>query len=940
MANPGRGRAIFEQRAEYPLPRKSGVRDYVFYFVPESDGYGRGARYFLNRFYPRHVPKNVASLEALVDALHAEVTGGGVSQIREIIMLAHGTAQGLVLPVLKSASAATLQEYRYLTPFSLAFLQKDFSDGKFAGFRQKRTEVIARLQSDSWVTLRACRFGSSAEGMYALYSFFGGKANVYAPREFQFFGSHPIVEGMRVETRLKVHAHLVKQRFLPGDLHTPERQDAIVKALIDPAKFSESFEIASIRLSNPEPDAVARYEQLIDRLNAERTSNALTAKFVEHGHALTSQATVRVKVKNSAWLIRDALVHGGDTHRVEYDVGEEVGPAPTGGGQVAALRASASIADAYSAREFFPIQLFFYESENNLWKGKLFVLAAHLEEPDADPADKQKFDALLALLNQSESPRPVPDAIKTEFKAAQDLDLSAAARLSVVSMTGTGALMRRTWAVQDGTSRYLIKLEHPASARGIPGHSLGIYSGLEGKARLRHEYELMGFLGQDPDTPGPELPAYLDRLSLDELMELIDHLRAPYRDWHSFYIHHAQQAIRRKKDYFQWWQARYRDIAMAQPLFHQPYSELEPGEGEDKRALVYDFDFNGIWQEVKASHPSLGVFQQDLFAEESLWEKFRHTEDISDRSAVAEVEAESPYTDLEELRRLEAQGFERYFATDKAQFEPAEDSDVSCDEFRAILTRWKELQGTEAEEMKRLLGLEVASDGKTFLDHILHYYQKFKITEILMLTNMFNMAFMRDGILVNLASRIPIIGAPTALGTPTVFTSVLRVLPAITIPLTMWLKFLGAQAEADQVWENTGKLTAIRQWLRQLILLTIHDTLPDSLVIDLGWHGSSEPHVERYYQEQRDEYGSYSAFVWAPDRMAKGFNEGIRLMEQVGQEILDKADEMIADALREWNLDSCRIKVLVDVGLLELTKIKAQAVRQMAGLLLDKLPKV
>jgi hypothetical protein len=156
----------------------------------------------------------------------------------------------------------------------------------------------------------------------------------------------------------------------------------------------------------------------------------------------------------------------------------------------------------------------------------------------------------------------------------------------------------------------------------------------------------------------------------------------------------------------------------------------------------------------------------------------------------------------------------------------------------------------------------------------------------------------------------------------------------------MWLKFLGAQAEADQVWENTGKLTAIRQWLRQLILLTIHDTLPDSLVIDLGWHGSSEPHVERYYQEQRDEYGSYSAFVWAPDRMAKGFNEGIRLMEQVGQEILDKADEMIADALREWNLDSCRIKVLVDVGLLELTKIKAQAVRQMAGLLLDKLPKV
>lgn len=944
MPAPRRGKAIFTQRVEYPLPRVSGVKDYIFYFVPAGDGYGRGARQFLDEFYPNHVRENASSLEDLITALHADVAANRVSHIREIIVVAHGTAQGLVLPVLKNASTTNLTEFRFLTPLALVFLQKDFAGGKFAELQQKRKAVIAHLQEDSWVTLRACRFGGSAEGMYALYSFFGGKANLYAPREFQFFGSHPIMEGMRVETRLEVHEHLVKQRFVPNDLHTPERQDAIIRALIEPAKFSEPFELASIPLSNPDPAAEAAYERLIDRLNARRVDDPLRAKFADHGHVIAGRARVRVKVEDAAWLVKDRVEHGGETHTVEYDVGEEVGADPSGPGQVAALRASASIADAYSSREFFPLQLFFYELGHSLWKGKLFVLAAYLEEPeepDAQREEKQKFDAILTVLDQNRFSDGQGVDIKAEFKANEDVDLSAAARITHLSTTGAGNRRRTAWAVEDGTTRYLIKLEHPTSPRGIPGHSLSVYSGLQGKERLRHEYELMAFLGEDPDTPGTELQAYLDRFSLEDLIALIDHLRSPYKDWHSIYIDHAQQAIRRKKEYFQWWQERNGEIALVQPLVDQPYSELRPGESEDKRSLVYDFNFNGIWQEVKASHRSLGTFQQDLFAEEDLWEKFRPGEGLPTRgAAVPELEPDSPYTDLEELRALESQGLEEYFTTDKSIFEPAEEEGLSCEELAAVLTRWKELQGTDAEEMKRLLGLEVAADGKSFLEYILELYEKFKISEILMASNLLNMALLKDGLLVKIASRIPVIGPPTALGTPTLFTSLLRVLPAITIPLTMWLKTVEAQAETAQVWENTGKLTAIRQWLRQLILLTFRDPFPETIQIDLGWFGSSVPHVERYYQEQRDEYGLYAAHVFAPDRMKKGFDEGVELMEQATDEILEKADEMIAMALREWELDSCKIKVLVDVGILDLNELEARVIRQIARMLLDKLPKV
>lgn len=75
---------------------------------------------------------------------------------------------------------------------------------------------------------------------------------------------------MRFKTRLEVHAHLVKQRFLPRDMHSPERKDAIVRALSDPAGFSEPFALASMPIDAPEPEEAQRYEALIDALDGRR----------------------------------------------------------------------------------------------------------------------------------------------------------------------------------------------------------------------------------------------------------------------------------------------------------------------------------------------------------------------------------------------------------------------------------------------------------------------------------------------------------------------------------------------------------------------------------------------------------------------------------------------------------------------------------------------
>lgn len=237
------GKIIFNNRQEYPLPAISGTRDYIFYFVSASDKYGKGARYFFNKFYKKHRSKNVSSLEEVINHLANEINSRGITNIREIVIVTHGNAQGLIFPVVDGVSGTSNEKYKYLTAGALASLQQDFTDGKFSNFFSKRKTVVEKLTEKSWVTVRACNFGQSNLGMYTLYAFFGGRANVYCPKVFQFFGSHPIMDGMRLETKLEVHQHLVKQRFLPKDTLTRDRKDAIARFLTNPARFSEPIDL-------------------------------------------------------------------------------------------------------------------------------------------------------------------------------------------------------------------------------------------------------------------------------------------------------------------------------------------------------------------------------------------------------------------------------------------------------------------------------------------------------------------------------------------------------------------------------------------------------------------------------------------------------------------------------------------------------------------------
>jgi hypothetical protein len=149
------------------------------------------------------------------------------------------------------------------------------------------------------------------------------------------------------------------------------------------------------------------------------------------------------------------------------------------------------------------------------------------------------------------------------------------------------------------------------------------------------------------------------------------------------------------------------------------------------------------------------------------------------------------------------------------------------------------------------------------------------------------------------------------------------------------------------VWENTGRLTAIRQWLGELISLTARDPFPEDLPIDLHdlsglflFFHFTDPVVARYYEEQLDQSNAYSPFVFAPEEMTNGFEDGIKLMEEVGQKIVEYADEVVADLMRGWALDDCKMQVLKDAGIIDLGLVRREIIRQIARQLLDELPKV
>jgi hypothetical protein len=943
------GKLLFSALEDYPLPKKAGVADYVFDFVPSGD-YGVSARAFFAKYYRDHRKRPVSTLEQLVSVLHHDVTAGGVQRIREIVIVCHGTPLALKLPLVAAPGDGSLA---VLWDYSMALLQKQMRDGDHSTLTAQRAVVVQHLSEQSWVTVRACNFGQSFRGLYALYSFFGGRADVYAPTQFQFFGWQHITPGSRYPDRLAVHDHLARQRFLPTDKHVPDRQDTIVRALVDPASFSEPFPITSRPLDAPEPP---EFTAVLDALQQHRVTPLIRSRFHDAGFDLSPGATVTTRVSDDGWTVHDYVKHPGETNApasypVEYVIGAGV---PTGS-NTQDVTGQAQLVAVTSAHEQFYLQLLLGNDDHDTFLGRLFTLGTTADDDPAAAPRKLQYDAVLALLLANP-----PSGGTTFVGGAYDIraiftdhgvELVPDARISQVSPTTTppdtaGPVVWRIAADTTGTA-YLVKLEHLPSSTAM-GQTLWVYADLRPLDRLTAQMQSLARIGIDQDSPGVELTAFMDRFGYDDLIDIITYLRDPYEPGNAVYIDHAQQAIRRKGDYLNWMQTRFPDFSTVPIPDGDFLINLHAWEREDRHKAVYDFTFDMHWAEPKHFNRTPFAFQDDLFREESLAHRFAIA-DLGTRAALV-IEDDSPGMDQEALKTAEREGWAHFFArTDsKDRIPDLRPQDVSCSDFRTAVFRFRDLAGGPVEAMAKALQQEKADDGTDYLKIVLALKSKYSL-----LRNLTKLTELNEFL------KLPKIPIPTdayelgkllakkaaaSLGWEVVAGVLEKVGEwdfVITIPVKMLLHIWEEEATGAERAEIAGRLTALRRALRFLNERT-YETNPDlDAQVDVTVSRTGKAYwLEAYDEEMSGPYEQVSRFTYFDQEFHEGFDHGSVFVDFVRIDLVRTAQKLAGEALQDAGLSGCQINALVDAGLLDWNEITALALRYVTDYLLQEVPHV
>ena len=256
---------------------------------------------------------------------------------------------------------------------------------------------------------------------------------------------------------------------------------------------------------------------------------------------------------------------------------------------------------------------------------------------------------------------------------------------------------------------------------GNPAHTITVYADYARRTRQDLGAVPDGRVHRDrPGQPGTELAAYLDRLSLDDLLDVLEYLRSPFKPGHAYYLQHVQQALARKKAFRHVADRRTLPIdtrlgAAHRPL-HQPLALRGPGL---RRALVQlrvqlclgrgqgvePAAEAGSDRPLRRRRPGDEV--QDLPTRR--WPTARELPDL---------DSDSPAADIEALRALERVGFEPFFEADKnivqsfARAGPA----LRCAEFEAIVASGRRSRTSRPTACARRSKRVKTADGKTYWD--------------------------------------------------------------------------------------------------------------------------------------------------------------------------------------------------------------------------------
>ena len=856
-----------------------------------------------------------------------------------------GCVANVALPI-RLVDADDDPDLRLLNPWSLSELQDRFKNGGSPGFLSNRAVVLQHLSPQAFVTVRACRFGQSDEGMYALYSFFGGTVDVYAPLLYQFFGSVFLRPGMRYANRLTFHEHLVRQRFLPFGKHTPTRATTIVQAMETPQAFSEPFTLASMTVGGGEPP---EYGALIDTLNAGQVSPALAAAFDQDEYPLSAQAKVIVRARDSEWIVGDTVQQDGDTFPVAYSVSEQV---DLTAGRRSLVAQGTVVGDGAEVS----LQLFLNDAADAELNGQVALLAFSVDGEPADSTNLVQFTALSTLLTAN-SPSGTTFSIGTIDLRAQLIALGAEFQLAdaaTIRVPNNGdvslsnGLHRSLWLVGPTVAgtQLEIRLEQPYTPSRIQSHTIQLYrhfapdpDGVNRQAAA-WEAQVLATAGSDPDSPGVELAASLDHLSFDDLVDLITFLQQTYDPGTVVQLRHAHEALQRKAGFRDWLIARFPDATRIPFPSGDPLTELSLGQRDDLLERTYPFEFNGNWREVREFVTPKPVFEHDLFLEEDLIDRFPNVLNSWAELANLPDNSSSSSARDQQLQRTAAQHPWAATQTQKHTFTPP-DLTSNCQSFRDAIKAIRQAQGLPIDQLTATLADQKTPEGESYLHIALGVAESYgmfqklwtlsEMGEILKLPEIPGDTWEFGKTALKLASS----ALDWELGSTII--EFLEMDLVFTLPLYFFKHLIEVEAEGVEKNETFGRLTGMRTWLRELDVRTVSTPhlLDETLKIDLS--GLSDDQVIAAYQTELDD-GDHRRFMYFIAEFHAGFSEGAAFMqERMWLQILRSAEEATTAAIFATSLESCRLKVLLDEGLLDEAELRAYVIHQIVQQLLSRM---
>ncbi|GAA4273766.1 hypothetical protein U6A24_02485 [Aquimarina gracilis] len=925
-----RGERIFNNIQEYPLPLKDGVKDYLINLTSPSDGYGIAGEAFFDLFYPNHVVHRVANLEDMIDFLFDEIQSKNINQIRELVILAHGNRTTLALPLINNLGGKN-KKFKYFSAGSIKNLQVAFWEGapEFNDFKNKRNEVIKKFLDDSWITIRCCRFGYAFDAMHGLYSFFGGRANVYAPMEYQYFSSHErIGQDKKFTSRFDFFDHLQLQGLIPrNENYSFTRTQKVLNELITPGKAGEPFILSNYTLqgNNVTEGNKVEYDSLINSFNDHVLPDNVRKKFQLKDLSLSED--IEIRVHRNHWLIFDGItlevelegeVFEEHIYNVLYRIEDEYHNFINDENYTRILKVYYKLIDNATLPSV-PYQFFANEHQDEKLRGKLFELGSYfidLEEGELEDVNEferyQRFVELLDGLPSLEIEGEEPISLLDEFQNE--------------GYPLTNPIIRR---IQENPPVW--KITHDKNENNNISEFFveeKVENFLSSATRLivrvslteKQIDSLLTYYSTDCNTPGTELLAYLDRHSKEELLDFIYYLRSSYKKGNAFYLRKAQEALMRKLDFFHFFQET-GEFEKTKYDLHHPWVSLTPLEVKHSTENAYPP--HNVWKEVKSSTKHDKDFETDLFMEKEL--PFGEVIQIELKAGPEDsrfIDQNSPRDKpIPTFKFLEKEDLNFVELSDEGMLR-----EINCETFQQFIDVLVENQDKTREELMEILKTVYIEDNSTIYDYWSsnYYFATFEFAfQIIDMTVSFGRATGVGSSITVTVSRAT--GIMFGLGLAFNFVG----------GFLMFKDLATAIQDGQERYEKVGVVTGVRESARIINaigfdMLTKGESFPDDFNMRVLAYEPENAHDYHLKIKIRTPFPSWiSYFIY-------GYAAGLDLGQKIVLEELKNYKAIFSKLLAKKGLGHCQSKILIDSGLVDDNKMKAVVLLALGKAMMDQ----